>query len=85
MRVRETRPIVLLDVDLPGLDGHSLHEKLRVERPGQFEVVYLTVHGTEAEQLRGLQSGALDYLLKPVSLRVLTAKLTAWKARNASA
>lgn len=74
------RPLVLLDVELPGLDGHSLHERLRVERPGTFAVVFATVHGSEGEQLRALRAGALDYIVKPVSLRVLMAKIPIWMA-----
>jgi membrane dipeptidase len=81
MRVNATRSIVLLDIDLPGLDGHSIHERLRVERPGKFDIVFLSVHTSEAEQLRALQSGALDYLTKPVSLRILAAKLAGWRGR----
>ena len=82
MQVKGTRPILLLDVDLPGLDGHSLHERIRVERPGQFDVVFVSARGAESDQLRALQSGALDYLSKPISLRVLLAKLTSWRARS---
>jgi CheY-like chemotaxis protein len=74
------RPLVLLDVELPGLDGHSLHERLRLERPGVFAVVFATVHGSEGEQLRALRAGALDYIVKPVSLRVLMAKIPNWMA-----
>ncbi len=74
------KPLVLLDVDLPGLDGHSLHERLRVERPGVFAVVFATAHASEGEQLRALRGGAIDYLVKPVSLRVLMAKLSNWMA-----
>ena len=85
MRVRGRSPIVLLDVDLPGLDGFSLHERLRVERPGVFRTVFVSVHATEADQLRAIRAGALDYLAKPVSLRVLMAKITGWRARSVSA
>lgn len=85
MRVRTGRPIVLLDVDLPGLDGHALHERLLLERPGQFEYVFLSIHGGETDQLRALQAGALDYLAKPVSLRLLIAKLSAWRERTRGA
>ncbi len=84
MRVRGRSPIVLLDVDLPGLDGFSLFERLRVERPGVFRVVFVSVHATEADQLRAIRAGALDYLSKPVSLRVLMAKITGWRARAAA-
>lgn len=85
MRVRGRQPIVLLDVDLPGLDGFSLHERLRVERPGVFRTVFVSVHATESDQLRAIRAGALDYLAKPVSLRVLMAKITGWRARSAAA
>ena len=85
MRAHGRRPIVLLDVDLPGLDGHSLHERLRVERPNAFDVVFVSVHSSEAEQLRALQAGALDYITKPVRMRVLIAKIDSWRARVASA
>jgi DNA-binding response OmpR family regulator len=73
--------IVLLDIDLPGMDGHSLHERLRVERPGAFHVVFISLHTGEADQLRALKGGALDYLIKPISLRVLIAKLDVWRER----
>lgn len=85
MRVRGRSPIVLLDVDLPGLDGFSLHERLRVERPGVFRTVFVSVHATESDQLRAIRAGALDYLAKPVSLRVLMAKITGWRARGGNA
>lgn len=85
MRVRRRVPIVLLDVDLPGLDGFSLQERLRVERPGVFRTVFMSVHATEADQLRAIRAGALDYLAKPISLRVLMAKVALWRAGGAPA
>jgi CheY-like chemotaxis protein len=79
--VRGTHPLVLLDVDLPALDGYSIFEALQRERPGTYRVVFTTVHGTEDEQLRGLEAGALDYLLKPISLRVALEKIKRWVGR----
>lgn len=84
MRVGKRKPLVLLDLNLPGLDGHSLHDRLRSERPGAFDVVFFSARGGEADQLRALQAGALDYLVKPVSLRVLTAKIAVWRGRGAT-
>ena len=78
VKVGTKRPFVLLDVDLPGLDGYSLHEQLRVQRPGDFHVVFLTVHASESDQLRALRSGAMDYITKPINLRVLMAKMQTW-------
>ena len=76
--VRGTRPLLLLDVDLPALDGYSILAALERERPGIYRVVFTTVHGTEEEQLRGLEAGALDYLVKPISLRVALEKIKRW-------
>ena len=74
------RPIVLLDVDLPGIDGYSLHEQLAVARAGDYAVVFVTVHGGESDQLRALKGGAIDFILKPLNLRILMAKMGSWAA-----
>ncbi len=72
---RGTVPLLLLDVDLPALDGYSIFEALQKDCPGKFRVVFTTVHGSEAEQLRGLEAGAIDYMVKPMSLRVALEKI----------
>jgi len=74
-------PLLLLDVDLPALDGYSIFENLQQECPGKFRVVFTTVHGSETEQLRGLEAGALDYMVKPMSLRVALEKIRRWVGR----
>ena len=79
------RPVVLLDVDLPGLDGFSLYERLRAARPDVFAVVFFTVHAAEAEQLRAYRAGVIDYVTKPVNMRILMAKIPSWLARAADA
>jgi DNA-binding response OmpR family regulator/HPt (histidine-containing phosphotransfer) domain-containing protein len=85
MRSHGRRPIILLDIDLPGLDGHSLHERLRIERPNTFDVVFVSAHSSESDQLRALQAGALDFITKPVRMRVLMAKIDSWRTRMTSA
>ncbi len=77
----DAHPLLLLDVDLPGLDGYSIFEALRRDRPGLYRVVFTTVHGDESEQLRGLEAGAIDYLTKPISLRVALEKIRHWVGR----
>jgi len=74
-------PLLLLDVDLPALDGYSIFEELQKESPGKFRVVFTTVHGSESEQLRGLEAGAMDYMVKPMSLRVALEKIRRWVGR----
>lgn len=76
---RGGRPtVVVLDVDLPGVDGHAILERLGVERPDEFLIVVLSSHADESVQVRSLLAGALDHLAKPFNVRVLMAKLQRW-------
>ena len=77
-------PLVLLDVDLPGLDGHGVHDRLRTDRPGTYAVVFITGHAGEGDQVRALRAGALDYVVKPVTLRTLAGKIPLWRERAAA-
>jgi DNA-binding response OmpR family regulator len=69
------RPVVLLDVDLPGLDGFRILQELTANRPGDFQVIITTVHSSEAAQVLAIESGAMDYIVKPVSMPVTLAKV----------
>jgi DNA-binding response OmpR family regulator len=65
---------VVLDVMLPGKDGFEVAAELR--RAGQFvPVLMLTARGRPEDVLRGLESGADDYLPKPFELTVLIARI----------
>lgn len=76
---RGGRPtVVVLDVDLPGVDGHAILERIGVERPDEFLIVVLSSHADESVQVRSLLAGALDHLAKPFNVRVLMAKLQRW-------
>jgi CheY-like chemotaxis protein len=83
MPARGGRPVVLLDVELPGLDGHAVHEQLEADRPGAFTFVFTSGRISEGEQVRAITCGAADYVTKPVSLRVLMAKVQRWVAAGA--
>lgn len=70
--------LLILSVDLIGLDGHTLHEQLKEAAPGSYVVAFLSARGTDSDQIRAFTAGAVDYLIKPVSLHVLIAKLAIW-------
>ncbi|CAN5314185.1 response regulator transcription factor [soil metagenome] len=73
-RLRETVPdLVILDVNLPILDGFSVLERLRMT--SQVPVMMLTVRAAEEDEVRGLDLGADDYLKKPFSPRALLARV----------
>jgi CheY-like chemotaxis protein len=78
MRASPGHPLVILDVELPGLDGHDVHETLRAERPGMFSFVFTAAPMSDGERMRAMNAGALDYLMRPISLGVLMAKIPRW-------
>ena len=76
-------PVVLLDADLPGVDGHAILERVDAERPNAFLILVLSSHADESVQVRSLLSGAIDHLPKPFNVRVLMAKVRRWVALGA--
>jgi two-component system OmpR family response regulator/two-component system response regulator RstA len=69
----ENPDAVLLDVNLPGLDGFSVCKAVRASYCGI--VIILTARGEEVDEVLGLEAGADDYLAKPVRPRALLARL----------
>ncbi|WP_157762050.1 response regulator transcription factor [Nocardia yamanashiensis] len=67
--------LVVLDVMLPGFDGLEVCRRIQSRRP--VPVLMLTARTDETDVLVGLGVGADDYLTKPFSLRVLTARIHA--------
>jgi DNA-binding response OmpR family regulator len=72
--VHEKRPsLVILDIGLPGMDGWQVLQRIRdiTTTP----VMILSARGLEAEKVRGLQSGADDYVTKPFGHQELVARI----------
>jgi two-component system phosphate regulon response regulator PhoB len=68
--------LVLLDWMLPDLSGIELLRRIRREpRLREIPVIMLTARGEEADRIRGLESGADDYVVKPFSIRELKARI----------
>jgi two-component system phosphate regulon response regulator PhoB len=79
LRLRESVPdLVILDWMLPGVSGIELCRRLR-SRPEtrQLPIVMLTARGEESERVRGLSTGADDYVVKPFSVPELLARVAA--------
>jgi DNA-binding response OmpR family regulator len=73
---------VILDVMLPGKDGFAVCRALR-ERRMNAPILMLTARDAVADRVRGLDSGADDYLVKPFALSELLARLRALLRRDA--
>lgn len=67
--------LILLDVMMPKLDGTEVLEQIR--KTSLVPVIFLTAKGTEYDQVRGFQTGADDYIVKPFSQSVLVLRIEA--------
>jgi diguanylate cyclase (GGDEF)-like protein len=77
--------IVLLDVDMPGMDGYAVCRRLRAEaRLATVPIVMVTGHEDSAAISRAFDAGATDFISKPVNWALLPRRL-AYILRNAAA
>ena len=75
-KVREYNPnLVLLDVEMPGLDGFETLKRIR--EVSEAAVIMLTVRSDEEDRIKGLDLGADDYVTKPFSPRELSSRIRA--------
>ena len=74
--------VVILDLQLPGMDGLGLCAELRRDkRTRALPVIMLTARGDEADRVVGLEVGADDYVVKPFSPKELVARVRALMRR----
>jgi phosphoserine phosphatase RsbU/P len=80
LEIAHTRPpsVLLLDFDMPGLNGAEVLRRLRSDQNpavAQIPTIMLTAHGSEASEVSCLQAGADDFVTKPVNAAVLRARI----------
>jgi DNA-binding response OmpR family regulator len=76
--------LVVLDVGLPDVDGVEVCRRARADHP-RLRILMLTARSSELDEVLGLDAGADDYLTKPFSLSVLSARVRALLRRGAEA
>lgn len=81
--LRESQPdLLVLDWMLPGLSGIELCRRLRARAETEdMPIIMLTARGEESERIRGLSTGADDYVVKPFSTPELLARVRAMLRR----
>jgi DNA-binding response OmpR family regulator len=77
---REQPDLVILDVNLPDMNGFEICRRIRAE--ARTPIMMLSVRGSEEDQVQGLDGGADDYLTKPFSPRTLLARVRALLRRS---
>jgi two-component system alkaline phosphatase synthesis response regulator PhoP len=79
--------LVLLDVMMPELDGWEVARRLRGEKKtSEIPIVFLTARTSEVDEIVGLELGADDYIVKPISLPKLMARIRAvFRRKNLAA
>jgi two-component system phosphate regulon response regulator PhoB len=79
VKLKEAAPdLVVLDWMLPGMSGIELCRRLRARAETErLPIIMLTARGEESERIRGLATGADDYIVKPFSVPELVARIRA--------
>lgn len=86
MALEENVALILLDVNMPDMDGFEVAELLKnIKETRSIPIIFLTAfHQDEASRLKGYDSGAIDYIEKPIHPSVLLSKtdlfLTIWRS-----
>ncbi|MGL5437413.1 MAG: HD-GYP domain-containing protein [Lachnospiraceae bacterium] len=63
--------LILLDIDMPGMDGFETIERLKRGQDGRIPVIFLTASYNTEIEARALESGAVDFISKPVERSIL--------------
>ncbi|MDD4103022.1 MAG: response regulator [Kiritimatiellae bacterium] len=81
---RRLPDLVILDLMLPGSDGYAFCRMMRAdERTAKIPVIMVTARDEDADIVAGLEVGADDYITKPFSSRILSARVRAGLRRSA--
>ena len=82
LAVKHSYDAIILDLMLPGMDGLSICEKLRLDARDSTPVIMLTARDTLDDKITGLSTGADDYLVKPFAIAELEARVMSLIRRN---
>lgn len=74
--------LVILDLNLPGMDGLDVARRIRKNETRRTPILMLTARADESDQLTGLELGADDYIPKPFSPRIVVARVNALLRRS---
>lgn len=68
--------LILLDIMMPGMDGYEVCQQLKTDPlTADIPVIFVSALGQDADETRGLELGAIDYLVKPISPAIALARI----------
>ena len=75
--VRETPPdLILLDILMPDMDGYEVCRRLKAQASTRnIPIIFLTAKGEVSDETMGLAIGAVDYIVKPISIPIVLARV----------
>lgn len=85
LALTQSYDLIVLDIMLPGMDGYQVCQKLRQDAGINTPIIMLTARDALDDRLKGLDSGADDYLVKPFALSELVARIQAILRRSSGA
>jgi len=76
-RAIESKPdIILLDIMMPGMDGYEVCARLQSDaRTANIPIIFVTALGSPAQEVKGLDTGAIDYVTKPINGDIVKARI----------
>lgn len=74
---REQVPdLILLDVEMPGLNGFEVCQRLKADATTRdIPVIFVTAHNDVSQETRGLEAGAVDFIAKPINPKIVRARV----------
>ncbi len=73
---RQAPDLVLLDVEMPEMDGYEVCRRLKADPATQdIPVIFVTSHSDAEAETRGLEAGAVDFITKPINPRIVRARV----------
>jgi putative two-component system response regulator len=68
--------LILLDIEMPGMDGYSVCEALKADpSTANIPVIFVSSHGKVAQESKGFACGAVDYIIKPINAQILRVRV----------
>ena len=82
-KLTENPELIILDIMMPNIDGYEVCRRIRENKVfSEIPVIFLTAKGSEADEIKGLELGASDFIKKPISPKKLIARVNSNLRRN---